>query len=418
MKKTLIKLSTLSLVLFSVVACSDPYISADDINLSETSIILAVDSSKTIIADLSPTDATDKAVTWSSNNPEVASVNNEGVVTANSIGTAEIVALSTDGIRETVIVKTLDMTAVELPPSFGLSGQHYSGITFDQSGNTWAGAGSYIYKISSEGNLLEEIKTPEADFITDMFFDSEESLWIANRYKGLLKYEEGTFTRYQLFNEANEQYRFDAMAIDGKDNLWLTLDDPTEIGQVNIAKFDGNDFQIIEIPDSLFFNVEFRQSNGIMVDKEDNIYYTAGSSRTFLLRYDGDNWTNLRQSGFNATDMTVDKDNNLWVAYRGVGLTRFNDNGFNDYGPSQIHQSVDDTWFLNIHFGSLHIMVDQNNVKWFGITSGLLRYDDNEWDYIDPTIFPDTFIHKSGIDAQGNLWFVSFNKVYKVEPWG
>lgn len=61
------------------------------ISLNTSSISVAVDSTVTLTATVTPSNATNKIVTWSTNNSSVATVSN-GVVTGKSVGTATITA--------------------------------------------------------------------------------------------------------------------------------------------------------------------------------------------------------------------------------------------------------------------------------------------------------------------------------------
>ena len=67
------------------------------IELSETSITLQPDETKTLTATVLPEDADNKEVIWESNNEEVAEVNKNGRIIANGIGTCVITCRATDG---------------------------------------------------------------------------------------------------------------------------------------------------------------------------------------------------------------------------------------------------------------------------------------------------------------------------------
>lgn len=65
--------------------------------LSETSLNLKVDETKTIVATVLPEDADNPTVTWESSNEEVAEVNKNGRVIANANGTCTITCAAIDG---------------------------------------------------------------------------------------------------------------------------------------------------------------------------------------------------------------------------------------------------------------------------------------------------------------------------------
>lgn len=72
-------------------------ISVSEIVLSETSLTLGVDETKTLNADVLPADADNKEVTWESSNEDVAEVNAKGRVMANDEGTCIITCRAMDG---------------------------------------------------------------------------------------------------------------------------------------------------------------------------------------------------------------------------------------------------------------------------------------------------------------------------------
>lgn len=93
--------------------------------LDETQKSLKVGDTFTLNAQISPANATNKTVTWSSDNVAVATVDNSGKVTANGAGTANIKAVSSNGLIATCTVTvaadtkvtgvTLSDVAINLP---------------------------------------------------------------------------------------------------------------------------------------------------------------------------------------------------------------------------------------------------------------------------------------------------------------
>ncbi|MDR2585041.1 MAG: Ig-like domain-containing protein [Prevotellaceae bacterium] len=72
-------------------------VSVSSVSLSSTSVSLAVNKTKQLIAIVLPTSAPNKKVTWSSNSPGVATVSATGLVTAKAIGSTTITAKTEDG---------------------------------------------------------------------------------------------------------------------------------------------------------------------------------------------------------------------------------------------------------------------------------------------------------------------------------
>lgn len=94
---------TLATVILFMFGCSEPDSGSKEssetpkkavtsIRLSPTSVIIAVSSSETLKATVSPKDAENAEVTWTSSDENVATVSNDGVVTGKGVGTATITA--------------------------------------------------------------------------------------------------------------------------------------------------------------------------------------------------------------------------------------------------------------------------------------------------------------------------------------
>ena len=67
------------------------------IDVSPSTVSLAISNTIQLTANVSPSNATNKSVTWASSNETVASVDANGIVTGKTAGSATITASSTDG---------------------------------------------------------------------------------------------------------------------------------------------------------------------------------------------------------------------------------------------------------------------------------------------------------------------------------
>lgn len=72
---------------------------------------LEVDDSTQLIADIFPENATYRDISWTSSAPDVAVVDENGLVTAVSSGSAEIKAVSTDGIEAVIQVRVASQSS-------------------------------------------------------------------------------------------------------------------------------------------------------------------------------------------------------------------------------------------------------------------------------------------------------------------
>ena len=76
------------------------------VSLNKTAISLAVGSTETLIATITPGNATNKNLTWTSGDEDVATVNN-GVVTATGTGTTNITVTTADGDKTATCAVTV-----------------------------------------------------------------------------------------------------------------------------------------------------------------------------------------------------------------------------------------------------------------------------------------------------------------------
>ncbi|MBS3874086.1 MAG: Ig-like domain-containing protein [Dethiobacter sp.] len=87
-----------------------PYVGVTGILLSHNRIELFTGAGETFAlrAIVAPTNATNQNVNWISTNPEIATVTSEGLVSAIGVGSANIIATSTDGGRRASCVVTVN----------------------------------------------------------------------------------------------------------------------------------------------------------------------------------------------------------------------------------------------------------------------------------------------------------------------
>ena len=94
-----------------------PEIAAETVSFDQTAVTMTVGDTVALVATVLPSNTTDKSITYSSSNPAVAVAVN-GTVTAAGVGTAVIIATTSNGktaiCTVTVSVPTVDVTGVTL----------------------------------------------------------------------------------------------------------------------------------------------------------------------------------------------------------------------------------------------------------------------------------------------------------------
>ena len=110
-----------AVALFAAVFCTSCNKDVDvvSIELSQTTLTLAVDSSYILTATVKPDNATNKAITWVSSNNTTVSIDENGNVTAKSVGTANITAKAggkTATCEVTVTSNFVEVESIALVP--------------------------------------------------------------------------------------------------------------------------------------------------------------------------------------------------------------------------------------------------------------------------------------------------------------
>lgn len=130
--------------------------------------------------------------------------------------------------------------------------------------------------------------------------------------------------------------------------------------------------------------------NFIEVDSNNNIW--VGTDFFGLFYYNGNSWIKAISGQFSGgpnqaiTVLTIDSENRKWVSINMQG------------GGSKIAKSITDTsfiyydstdWGFPFSFFSYDgAVIDENNIKYFGTTDGLLIYNDGNWQFLNSANSP------------------------------
>ena len=160
----------LTAVLFAAMCFSscEQDVEVVSIELNETTLTLAIDSSFVLTATVKPDNATDKTVTWTSGNPLVARVEN-GIVTAVAEGTA-IITATAGGKTETcevtvepnvVIVEVESITLVPDRITLNTVGEkrQLNAIILPSGLNpaiTWSSSNNFVASVNNNGMVTAE----------------------------------------------------------------------------------------------------------------------------------------------------------------------------------------------------------------------------------------------------------------------
>jgi len=106
--------------LFATCVITVEKVNVERIALDKSNVTIKIGKSLKLNAQIYPNNATNKTIKWESSNPNVASVDQNGIITGISEGTAEIRAISENGVAAncSVVVTEMPLIKIENYPSF------------------------------------------------------------------------------------------------------------------------------------------------------------------------------------------------------------------------------------------------------------------------------------------------------------
>ena len=190
------------------------------ISLNTSSTSVAVDSTVTLIATVTPTNATNKKVTWSTNNSNIATVS-DGVVTGKSAGTATITA--TVGGKSATCSVTVVATGTNGWIGSASAGTisaettsfSASGGTGNISNTTSANIGTLRYRVYNSDGITYTDNTPSVSYSWSVNGEglSTTSITYANRGTTAGNERSGTIVRRAKFTYGNYTTTLDSASV-------------------------------------------------------------------------------------------------------------------------------------------------------------------------------------------------------------
>ena len=243
-------------------------------------------------------------------------------------------------------------------------------------GNTW-----FIY--TNENSELPD------NYVKEIKADPDGVLWLSTGLStyvfvgnGLTRFDGVTWKTYKTKGPVNNIIM--SVAVDKNNVKWF--------GAIRgISSFDGNTWK------------EYTDINGHDIGGINDIFIDANNIVRFggSISYDGMAWTlhnheNTLPQILNMRTYDVDKKGIEWIATRDSALWSFNGETWTNYTRKEglINNNV------------LSITVDKNNIKWFGMKSGVSSFDEETWkNYNSENGFVDDMVLSSAIDTENTKWF-------------
>ena len=400
MKTQLFKSITIIGLIGILMSCGKDEIPVSGINLSETNVVLSVDSAKTLIAEIKPLDASDKTLHWSSSDNTIAQVNSDGIISGISPGVATITVKSNDGLVETCSVNVFKIIEHDLIDEISFGASPF--MAFDDNDNLWYGGAGGLCKMGFDGSGWQFF--PLNTEVQAFDFDSENNLWVATLSMGLLKFDGQTWYSYDTSNSEIPTNTVGSIGIDNNDKIWIgPANDYDSYNKNRVASFDGTQWKIYDSEECL---VEESFVYDIIADHQNNIW--CGHTKNVSM-FDGSVWssviTDKNITYLGALNIKEDNKNNIWIASNGHGVFKFDGTNTINYNTTNSDLSSDYIYSL---------ITDEKGNIWLGFGDGILRFDGEECidlRYRDFHIFD---IRASAIDSKGNKWFASPTKMYEL----
>lgn len=302
-----------------------------------------------------------------------------------------------------------------------------------------SGTTSNYNKILADTSVWVDYQISNTDLISNnlscVAIDKNGIKWIGSFDRGLIKFNEITFTNYNKSNSALPSDRILTISVDSQNKIWVGTDN-------GLAIYDGTNWIIYNKTNSGL------KSNEILSIKFDDNGITWIGAYTGLYRFDGTNWIryNDSQNSIWTNDLQLD-NGHIWLATTSgiVRLTSENLEYFYDsvYNyPTKIISSVEkdnsgNVWFchlnsstarngISVYNGSAfqnyylgttsnamnYISVDEDNNKWICSNEGLFKLSLsntlNVYNKSNSLISSDKLSCVT-IDDNGDIWLTTYN---------
>lgn len=272
----------------------------------------------------------------------------------------------------------------------------------DRYGNLWVGSFDGIFRINMQSRQLEHITAVNGlanNFITDMEFDAEGSLWISHYKGGLSRIKDGKFTNLtskggmpgKVVNTVYETKKKEILV--GFDNGKL-------------ACISNNKIREVYLPQQLV-DVRIRH---VAVDEEQSKWLSTYSG-LMIIKADGSSEMLNEANGFIGTKIRLtfhDSRGNVWVGTRNNGLGIIRPDGSID------QLSVDDGLSSNL---VMAIDEDREGNIWVGTSEGegaLNRIDSlgNIKVFGKENGFKSDVVFNISCDREGNVWLATVDGLW------
>ncbi|MCO6500067.1 MAG: hypothetical protein J5I47_06780 [Vicingus serpentipes] len=243
----------------------------------------------------------------------------------------------------------------------GLPSNKVFSIIKDKTGTLWISTRKGLLKFSN--NQFKTFNTSNglpSNSLTALMVDKKNNLWIGTRTGEVYKYNHSTFTTYDLKDKLTGLF-IQKLFEDSKGNVWVgTREGVCKIKDEKVIHFNTSEFCNLYIED-------------ITEDIHGNIWFATARC---IVKYDGLDFQTIDMDDGLSSKVTFfihsDKKGNIWVGTNN-GLDKIT---LNSYGQiKQIKNYHVEEGFKGIECNSRAIYEDNESNLWIGTVNGLIKYN-------------------------------------------
>lgn len=200
--------------------------------------------------------------------------------------------------------------------NYGLWDNHAQQIFIDGSNNIWIGLVGFYYLVKYDGTTWQNwriVQNSAAPFISDMYMDKNDVLWVAGSTATLDGFNFGYFDGTKIVSLLSSPWAsINGMVVDKNGVFWLASDGD------GLIKYDGTAFTYFNTRNS---NIPYNGFSDVEVDAVGNIWISRGLE---LVKFDGANYTvySIPPAEFSIKCLKADTNGDIWIGTRASNTIR------------------------------------------------------------------------------------------------
>ena len=270
-------------------------------------------------------------------------------------------------------------------------------VTCDQNDNVWFVTGDCFFGgklVKYDGNnfsTFDSANSPIRDkFLTSIFVDHENQLWVGSRTSGLFIYSNGKWIQMTKNNSELPDNHIMDIIEDMNHDIWIA----TENG---LAKIHGNEWKVYTQNNS---PLPDKSVNSICVDKNNILW--LGTNLGFASLSDEQwkvyNTSNSKLPNNQINFVSSDNLGRTWIIYW-WGLVLIDGDKWTIYNEEN----------FKIQSYAIFKVYHCENSDWYATSYGIVVNKGDDWKIFNPlnSCVPSFFINAMSLDSKNRKWFAT-----------